>query len=146
MGKLKYKREGENMAELAYPTMAGGTPLHQRITAKLQVRVSWKDETNDETISVLGTTENVGETSALVNLNMLPKVGSEVKLRLLDEDKTIIESSAQVIRVERDPSRPQAALSIMQNLKKWRDSALTAAQEWVTRDLRINYEGDDWLN
>ena len=134
------------MAELAYPTLAGKSPLHQRILARLQAQVSWKDETNDERFSVLGTTENVGETSALINLDRLPKVGSSVKLRLMDEDKTIIETLAQVIRVERDPSKPQAALSIADNLKKWKELALTAAQEWVTRDIKINYEDDGWLN
>lgn len=134
------------MAELAYPTFAGKTPLHQRVLARLQAQVSWKDEASDEKISVLGTTENLSETNVLVNLHMLPQVGSDVKLRLIDEDKTIIEILARVIRVERNPSKPQAALSIIQNLKNWRDTALTAAQDWVTRDLRINYEGDDWLN
>jgi hypothetical protein len=134
------------MAELAYPTFTGKSPLHQRILARLQAQVSWTDDTSEEKVSVLGTTENVGEASLLVNLQMLPKVGSEVKIRLLDEDKPIIETIAQVIRVERDPSKPQAALSIVNNLRKWKDTALTAAHEWVTRDLRINYEGDDWLN
>jgi hypothetical protein len=134
------------MAELAYPTFAGKSPLHQRILAKLQAQVSWKDETSEEKFSVLGTTENVGETSALINLDLLPKVGSRVRLRLMDEDKTIIETLAQVIRVERDPSKPQAALSIADNLKKWKELALTAAQDWVTRDIKINYEDDGWLN
>ncbi len=134
------------MAELAYQSIAEKSPLHQRILARLQAQVSWKDETSDEKFLVFGTTENVGETSALINLDLLPKVGSSVKLRLMDEDKTIIETLAQVIRVERDPSKPQAALSIVNNLKKWQELALTAAQDWVTRDIKINYEDDGWLN
>lgn len=134
------------MAELVYPTFAGKSPLHQRILAKLQAQVSWKDEESDETISIFGTTENVGETSALVNLHRLPKVGSSVKVRLMDKDKTIIETLAEVIRVERDPRKPQAALSVVGNIRKWKDIALKAAQDWVTNDIKINYEGDDWLN
>lgn len=134
------------MAELAYPTFAGKSPLHQRILARLQAQVIWRDETSDEKFSVLGTTENVGETSALINLDLLPKVGSSVKLRLMDEDRTIIETLAEVIRVERDPGKPQAALSIVNNLKKWKELALTAAQDWVSRDIKLNYEDDGWLN
>ena len=98
-----------------------------------------------DTISINGFTENVGEASALVNLEVLPPVGSEVKLRIFDEDKTIIEVPAHVIRVERDPSKPLAALSITDNLKKWKQSALTAAQSWVTRNWQLNYE-EEWVN
>lgn len=140
------KGKVEIMAELVSTAFANRSPLHQRILARLQARVSWKDETSEENISILGTTENVGETTALVNLDVLPKVGSFVKLRLLDEDKTIVESIAEVIRVERDPGKPQAALSIVKNLRSWKDMALTAAQEWVTRDIKLNYEDDGWLN
>jgi hypothetical protein len=81
----------------------------------------------------------------LVNLEKLPSVGSRVKLRLIDEDKTIIEIPTQVIRVERDPSKPLAALSVSENLKKWKEKALTAAQEWVTRNWQLNYE-EEWVN
>jgi hypothetical protein len=36
-------------------------------------------------------TENLGENSTLVNLDILPPVGSQVKLRIMEEDKPIIE-------------------------------------------------------
>ncbi len=133
------------MADLSYSTVAGRTPLHQRILANLPVQASWVDEASGETISVMGLTENIGETSALVNLERLPTVGSRVKLRLIDEDKTIIEIPTEVIRVERDPSKPLAALSVSENLKKWKEKALTAAQEWVTRNWQLNYE-EEWVN
>ena len=133
------------MADLSYSTFAGRTPLHQRILANLPVQASWVDEASGETISVMGLTENIGETSALVNLERLPTVGSRVKLRLIDEDKTIIEIPTEVIRVERDPSKPLAALSVSENLKKWKEKALTAAQEWVTRNWQLNYE-EEWGN
>lgn len=134
------------MAEIAISTFAGKSPLHQRIMAKLQVHVSWKDETNGKSFSVYGTTENVGETSALINVDILPKVGSNVKICLMDDDSTVVETSATVIRVERDPSKPQAALSILKNLKEWKDKAMTAAQAWVSRDIKLNYVDDGWLN
>ncbi len=133
------------MADLSYSTFAGRTPLHGRILANLPVQASWVDEASGETISVMGLTENIGETSALVNLEKLPTVGSRVKLRLIDEDKTIIEIPTEVIRVERDPSKPLAALSVVENLKKWKEKALTAAQKWVTRNWQLNYE-EEWVN
>ncbi|CAN5601942.1 hypothetical protein BH18ACI1_BH18ACI1_22490 [soil metagenome] len=113
--------------------------------ASLTVQASWVDAESGNTIFVEGMTENLGENSALVNLNILPPVGSEVKLRIYDEEKTIIEVPTQVIRVERDPSKPLAALSVLENLKKWKQNALTAAQTWVTRNWQLNYD-EEWVN
>ncbi|MEO7660669.1 MAG: hypothetical protein ABIV48_13725, partial [Pyrinomonadaceae bacterium] len=67
------------------------------------MKASWVDASTGNTVNVEGMTENVGETSALVNLETLPPVGSEVRLRIMEENKTIIEVLTQVIRVERDP-------------------------------------------
>ena len=133
------------MAQIEYATSSYKTPLHHRILANLQIRASWIDEETGETIKVEGTTENIGETTALVNLETLPPVGSEIMLTVLEEDKRVIEVSAQVIRVERDPSKPLAALSISQNIKKWRLSAMAAAQRWATRHWQLNYE-EEWVN
>ncbi|MGI8468356.1 MAG: hypothetical protein ACR2N3_07885 [Pyrinomonadaceae bacterium] len=121
------------------------TPLHHRIMANLRVQASWIDKVSGKRIEVEGLTENVGETSALVNLATLPPVGSEVKLRVIDEEKTLIEVPTEVIRVERDPSKPLAALSVGENLKKWKLTVMAAAQEWVIRQWRINYE-EEWIN
>ncbi|MBC7899054.1 MAG: hypothetical protein H7070_03290 [Saprospiraceae bacterium] len=98
-----------------------------------------------ETILIDGMTENVGETSTLVNLEVLPPVGASVTLKILDEDKTIIEVSTQVIRVERDPSKPLAALTILENLKKWKVVAMSAAEKWVTHHWHLNYD-EEWVN
>lgn len=133
------------MAQVDYSTDSYKTPLHHRILANMPVQASWVDTESGETIRVEGLTENVGETSTLVNLEVLPPVGSEVKLKILDEEKTIIEVSTQVIRVERDPSKPLAALSILENMKKWKQTAMTAAQKWVTRHWQLNYE-EEWVN
>jgi len=111
----------------------------------MPVQASWVDEQTGRRIKVDGVTENLGENSALVNLEILPPVGSEVKLKILGEEKPIIEVSAEVIRVERDPSKPLAALSILQNLKKWKTTAMEAAQAWVTRHWQLNYE-EEWVN
>ncbi len=134
------------MREQLYPAATEKSPMHQRILARLQAQISWTDENSNERVSILGTTENLGESSVLINLQILPRVGSNVKLRLLDDEKPIIEIPATVIRVERNPSKPQAALSIIKNIKQWKETALTMAEEWVVRDMQLNYEGDDWLN
>src|SRR4051812_29281280 len=131
--------------QVDYSTDSYRSPLHHRILANMPVRASWVDSESGKRIKVEGLTENVGETSTLVNLEILPPVGSEVKLQILSDDKPIIEVSTQVIRVERDPSKPLAALSILQNVKKWKQTALTAAQEWVTRHWQLNYE-EEWVN
>ena len=77
--------------------------------ANMPVQATWVDQVSGKTISIDGMTENVGETSTLVNLETLPPVGAEVKLRVLNEDRSLIEVATQVIRVERDPSKPLAA-------------------------------------
>lgn len=110
----------------------------------MPVQASWVDASG-ETVNVEGMTENVGESSTLVNLETLPPVGSSVRLRIMEENKTIIEVSTQVIRVERDPSKPMAALSVLENLKKWKSIAMTAAEKWVTRHWQLNYE-EEWVN
>ena len=133
------------MAQLGYSTSSYRTPLQQRIMASMPVQASWTDAVSGDTVYVDGLTENLGETSALVNLEVLPPVGSEVKLRIFDEERTVIEVLTQVIRVERDPSKPLAALSILENMKKWKQTALTAAQNWVTRHWQLNYE-EEWVN
>ncbi|MCW5961112.1 MAG: hypothetical protein KIS76_13195 [Pyrinomonadaceae bacterium] len=133
------------MSRLSETTAPVRSPLHQRIMAKLSVQASWVDEDNGNVVFVNGLTENLGESTVLVNLDILPAVGSDVKLRLSDESEFIIEVDTQVIRVERDPSKPLAALSISENVSKWKQKALSAAQEWVTRHWRLNYE-EDWVN
>ena len=133
------------MKHLDYSESSYKTPLNHRIMASMPVQASWVDAQSGDTVLVSGLTENLGETSTLVNLDILPPVGSEVTLRLFDDDKTIIEVSTQVIRVERDPSKPLAALTILDKLKKWKLTALTAAQEWVTRHWQLNYE-EEWVN
>lgn len=111
----------------------------------MPVQASWVDAETGKMVFVDGMTENVGESSALVNLEVLPPVGCAVKLKILDEDKAIIEVSTQVIRVERDPSKPLAALTVLENVKKWKTIALAAAQKWMQRHWQLNYE-EEWVN
>lgn len=133
------------MAQIEYATSSYKTPLHHRILANMPVRASWVDSETGKTVVVEGTTENIGESSTLVNLDVLPPVGSQVKLKIYEEEKAVIEVSTRVIRVERDPSKPLAALTVLENLKKWKNTAMEAAQRWVTRHWQLNYE-EEWVN
>lgn len=129
-----------------YSTSSYKTPLHHRIIASMPVKASWVDSETGETVKVEGLTENLGENTALVNLDTLPPVGSEVRLKILGEtSKPIIDVQTRVIRVERDPGKPMAALSIGENLKKWKNTAMAAAEAWVTRHWQLNYE-EEWVN
>lgn len=118
--------------------------IHERILAQLPVRIKWKDKTTGKEVSVDGVTENVGDTGTLVNFRILPPVGSEVSLLVMEDDKKLVQVSAEVIRVERDPRKPMAALNILQNVKKWQGTAVKAAQEWVAKRF-LEYE-EEWVN
>lgn len=133
------------MSHLGNSTVASKSHLQQRIMASLTVQASWVDLETGKTVLVDGMTENLGENSVLVNLEILPPVGSAVQLRVFDEENTIIEVPTHVIRVQRDPSKMLASLSIMDNLKKWQQDALSAAQNWVARHWQLNYE-EEWVN
>jgi hypothetical protein len=133
------------MSYLSYSKNVERTPVHERIMANLRVQASWLDQTTGESVLIEGTTENVGESSALVRFETLPPVGSEVHLRVIDEERTLIDTSAAVIRVQRDPSKPLAALSILENINAWREDVLTVAQEWVVRQWKLNYE-EEYVN
>jgi hypothetical protein len=126
--------------KLSYETQIPRTPLHERIMAKLRVQASWLDKNTGESVSVEGTTENVGGSTALVNFETLPPVGGELCLRVLDDETTLFESPVEVIRVERDPTKPLAALAILRNLTKWNDVVLLAARSWVAEQWKLNYE------
>jgi hypothetical protein len=128
------------MMRLQYETTTPKTPVHERIIAKLRVQASWLDEVTGESVQVEGTTENVGESSALVNFETLPTVGTEICLRIINEDTTLIEAPAEVLRVERDPRKPLAALSVLKNLTKWNDVVMMAARTWVADQWKLNYE------
>lgn len=133
------------MANLNITNNELASNFNERITANMTVVASWVDESTGKRVSTNGYTENLGESGALVNLEKLPPVGSAVKLRIFDQDQMVIEVPTEVIRVERDPAQPLAALNVVQNLRKWKDVALTAAQAWATRHWQLNYE-EEWVN
>ena len=93
-----------------------------RYVVSLPVRAEWDDEDSGEHVVVEGETENVGPAGALVHLEHLPDVGSRVQLAVLDEQErsTKVQTVAEVLRVERNPAQPLAALQLMNASEEWR--------------------------
>lgn len=125
-------------------TAAARRVMNPRVLVQMPVQATWTDKQNGEMISVNGMTENVGTSSVLVNFDNLPPVGGEVHLRMLDEDATLIEVGARVIRVERDPSKPLAALNVLDHVEEWQERVFTTAQEVAARTYAT--DEDEWIN
>ena len=85
-----------------------------------QVRAEW--DTNDGAHVVAeGETENVGPEGALIHLQRdLPPVGGRVNLLVLDDHGEKLSVIAEVIRIERNPGHPQAALQLLGETDEWR--------------------------
>ncbi len=93
-----------------------------RYVVSLPVRAEWDDAGSGEHVIVEGETENVGPAGALVHLHHLPDVGSRVQLAVLNKEKsgTTLEAVVEVLRVERNPAQPLAALQLMNASDEWR--------------------------
>ena len=84
------------------------------------IRAEWD---TDDGVHVVeqGETENVGPDGTLVHLlRVLPPVGGRVNLRVLDDKGEKLSVVAEVLRIERNPSRPQAALQLLGETDEWR--------------------------
>jgi hypothetical protein len=91
-----------------------------RYLASLEVKAEW-DEPSGTHIVAEGTTENVGPEGTLVHLpRQLPDVGSRVRLEVLGESGEKLQVIAEVLRIERNPVRPQAALQVLGETDEWR--------------------------
>jgi len=84
------------------------------------IRAEW--DTNDGVhIVAEGETENVGPEGTLVHLQReLPPVGGRVNLLVMDDKGEKLSVVAEVLRIERNPSRPQAALQLLGENDEWR--------------------------
>jgi hypothetical protein len=92
----------------------------QRYIHAFPIRAEW-DANDGSHIVAEGETENVGPEGTLVHLqNTLPPVGGRVNLRVLDETGEKISVIAEVLRIERNPVRPQAALQVLGETDEWR--------------------------
>jgi hypothetical protein len=91
-----------------------------RYLASFEVRAEW-DEPDGAHILSEGTTENVGPEGTLVHLpRKLPDVGSRVRLEVLGEDGTKLQVIAEVLRIERNPGHPLAALQLLGETDEWK--------------------------
>jgi hypothetical protein len=94
--------------------------LGPRYLVAFEVRAEW-DEPSGTHVVAEGTTENVGPEGTLVHLpRRLPDVGSRVRLEVQGEDGKKLQVIAEVLRIERDPGHPLAALQLLGATDEWR--------------------------
>ena len=91
-----------------------------RYLASFEVRAEW-DEPAGAHIVAEGTTENVGPQGVLVHLpRRLPEVGSRVRLEVQSGDGKRLQVITEVLRIERNPGHPLAALELLGETDEWR--------------------------
>ncbi|MFN2533012.1 MAG: PilZ domain-containing protein [Pyrinomonadaceae bacterium] len=91
-----------------------------RYLASLEIRAEWDDQGGDHIVAE-GTTENVGPEGTLVHLpRKLPDVGSRVRLEVHGETGETLQVVAEVLRIERNPGHPLAALQLLGETDEWR--------------------------
>ena len=91
-----------------------------RYLASLEVKAEW-DEPTGAHIIAQGTTENVGPEGTLVHLpRQLPEVGSTVRLEVQGEGGERLQVVAEVLRIERNPGYPLAALQLVGETEEWK--------------------------
>ena len=91
-----------------------------RYVATFPIRAEWDTADGAHVVSE-GETENVGPEGTLVHFQReLPPVGSTVNLLVLGDDGEKLRVIAEVLRVERNPAHPQAALQLLGETDEWR--------------------------
>ena len=113
-----------------------------RYLAAFEVRAEW-DEPGGAHITSEGTTENGGPEGTLVHLpKKLPDGGRRVRLEVEGEDGTKLQVVAEVLRIERNPGHPLAALQLLGETDEWRGMIWEPAAPRVTAPPPSE-EGDD---
>ncbi len=91
-----------------------------RYLVSFEVRAEWDGPGGTHILSE-GTTENVGPEGTLVHLpRKLPDVGSRVRLEVHGEDGNTLQVVAEVLRIERNPGHPLAALQLLGETDEWK--------------------------
>ena len=124
-----------------------------RYLVSFEVRAEW-DEPGGNHIMSEGTTENVGPEGTLVHLpRRLPDVGSRVRLEVHGEDGKTLQVVAEVLRIERNPGHPLAALQLLGETDEWKGMIWEPAAPRVTApplpiadDDEDDEEEDDFAN
>ena len=103
-----------------------------RYLASLEVKAEW-DEPGGAHVVAEGMTENVGPEGTLVHLpRQLPDVGSRVRLEVLGETGERLQVIAEVLRIERHPGHPLAALQLLGETDEWKGLVWEPAAPRVT--------------
>ena len=120
-----------------------------RYVAYFPVRAEWDDEESGTHVIAEGQTENVGPSGALVHLERLPRVGGRVQLSVLEDEDDAgaaraekLRTVAEVLRVERNPAQPLAALQLVNASDEWQGLVYTPASTWERDHTQIEYEDD----
>jgi hypothetical protein len=102
------------------------------------IRAEW-DTTDGVHIVAEGETENVGPEGTLVHLQReLPPVGGRVNLLVMDDKGEKLSVIAEVLRIERNPSRPQAALQLLGENDEWRGLV------WEEAGIKMSEADEDY--
>ncbi len=114
-----------------------------RYVAAFPVRAEW-DTSDGVHIVSEGETENVGPEGTLVHLQRdLPPVGGRVNLLVLGDAGEKLRVVAEVLRIERNPGHPQAALQVLGETDEWRGLIWAEALVKMTT-AEENYDDDDY--
>ena len=91
-----------------------------RYVAAFPIRAEW-DTSEGIHIIAEGETDNVGPEGTLIHFQReLPPVGGRVNLLVLGDGGERLRVIAEVLRIERNPSHPQAALQVVGETDEWR--------------------------
>ena len=114
-----------------------------RYLVSFEVRAEW-DEPGGAHILSEGITENVGPEGTLVHLpRKLPEVGSRVRLEVHGEAGNKLQVVAEVLRIERNPGHPLAALQLLGETDEWRGLIWEPAAPRVTAPPPAVIEDED---
>jgi len=114
-----------------------------RYLASLEVKAEWDDSGGTHVVAE-GTTENVGPEGTLVHLpRQLPDVGSRVRLEVLNESGERLQVIAEVLRIERHPGHPLAALQLLGETDEWKGLIWEPAAPRITPPQEPEGEGGE---
>jgi len=112
----------------------------ERYVISFPIRLKWKNEHGKEVVEE-GLTENVGPGGTLVYLpRNLPTVGSKVNLTVTENPDDEVSVTAQVIRLERNASHPQAALNLTDSLRLWKKKVWEYAGQTIAAQKPDEFE------
>jgi len=102
------------------------------------IRAEW-DTSEGVHIVAEGETDNIGPEGTLVHLQRdLPPVGGRVNLQVLGDKGEKLRVIAEVLRIERNPSHPQAALQVLGETDEWRGLV------WEEAAIKMSEPVDDY--